>query len=190
MGMGEPLLNLPALASAIRIWEDEEGMGFSPRRVTVSTASTPVLIDRLRDADLGVNLAVSLHGPDDATRRALIPTSPAGRTQELIDAASRYARHSGRDVTVEYVLIEGANDRPEHADALALLLRGRHIHVNLIPLNPVRHRPDLRAPGGVAARAFLGRLRAANVSATLRTRRGDDIDAACGQLALERAVSR
>jgi 23S rRNA (adenine2503-C2)-methyltransferase len=188
MGMGEPLLNLPALASAIRIWADELGCYFSPRRVTVSTASTPALVDKLLEADLGVNLAISLHAPDDATRHRLVPTSPEGRVEGLVDAGARYARETGRDVTVEYVLIGGENDSPEQAQTLAQALRGRHIHVNLIPLNPVRHRKDLRAPSAASSRRFLDVLRAAGVSATLRTRRGDDIDAACGQLALERSL--
>jgi 23S rRNA (adenine2503-C2)-methyltransferase len=186
MGMGEPLVNLDALAPAVRIWQDPEGMGFSPRRITVSTASTPALVDRLLASGLDVNLAISLHAPDDATRRLLVPTSPEGRVRGLVDAGARYARKTGRDVTVEYVLIGSVNDSPEHAATLAELLRGRHVHVNLIPLNPVRHRPDLAAPSGLAAHGFLRRLEEAGVSATLRSRRGEDIDAACGQLALER----
>jgi 23S rRNA (adenine2503-C2)-methyltransferase len=172
----------------VRIWEDPEGLGLSPRRITVSTAATGAGVDRLQEADLGVNLALSLHAPDDATRRRLVPNSPPGRVKELVDAGARYARHTGRDVTVEYVLIAGWNAQPEHADALAEALRGRHLHVNLIPLNPVHHRPELAAPSPADARAFATRLRAGGVSATLRTRRGDDIDAACGQLALERSI--
>ncbi len=188
MGMGEPLLNLENLARAVRWWVRPEGWGLSPRRITVSTASTAHLVEALLEADLGVNLAVSLHAPDDETRHALVPTSRPGRTEELVAAAARYARETGRDATVEYVLVEGTNDRPEHARRLATLVRGRHLHVNLIPLNPVGHRPDLRAPSGVVARAFAERLRSAGVSSTLRTRRGEDIHAACGQLAMERAV--
>ena len=189
MGMGEPLLNLKHLAAAIRLWEDPAGMDFGARRITVSTAGTAAMVDRLAEEDLGVHLAVSLHGPDDATRRRLIPTSPEGRVQDLVDAAARFARKTGRDVTVEYVLIEGENDRPAHADVLARLLVGRHIHVNLIPLNPVAHRPELHAPSNAAAHAFARRLEDAGVPTRLRSRRGDDIHAACGQLALERAVS-
>ncbi len=188
MGMGEPLLNLKALAAAIALWSDEAGMNFGARRITVSTAGTAAMIDRLAELDLGVNLAVSLHGPDDATRRRLIPTSPEGRVSDLVEAASRFAARSWRDATVEYVLIEGENDRPEHAEALAELVRDRKIHVNLIPLNPVSHRKDLHAPSGIAGRAFATRLSEAGVSVTLRSRRGDDIHAACGQLALERAL--
>jgi 23S rRNA (adenine2503-C2)-methyltransferase len=109
--------------------------------------------------------------------------------QDLVEAAARYARKTGRDVTVEYVLIEGENDAPGHAEALARLVAGRHIHVNLIPLNPVAHRPDLRAPSGLAVQGFARRLSAAGVFVRPRTRRGDDIHAACGQLALERALS-
>jgi 23S rRNA (adenine2503-C2)-methyltransferase len=187
MGMGEPLLNLPALAAAIRIWTDPEGLDFSPRRITVSTAGAPGMVDRLAEEDLGVHLAVSLHGPDDETRERLVPTSPSGRVQGLVDAAARYARKTGRDATVEYVLIAGENDRPEHAEALARAVAGRHLHVNLIPLNPVAHRPDLAAPSGVEAKAFARRLEAAGVATRLRSRRGDDIAAACGQLALDRA---
>jgi 23S rRNA (adenine2503-C2)-methyltransferase len=188
MGMGEPLLNLRHLAPALRLWTDERGLGFSPRRITVSTAATPAGIDRLAGEALGVQLAVSLHGPDDEVRRRLVPGSPAGRVAGLVEAAARYARATGRDATAEYVLIGGLNDAPEHAEALARALHGRHIHVNLIPLNPVRHRPDLAAPSAAAARAFVEALRRQGVSATLRTRRGEDIAAACGQLALERAL--
>lgn len=189
MGMGEPLLNLDHLARALAALTGEPGLGFSPRRITVSTASTGVLVDRLAALGLGVNLAVSLHAPDDAVRRALIPGSPPGRVAALIDAAARYARTTGRDATAEYVLIAGVNDSLAHADTLARALAGRHVHVNLIPLNPVHHRPDLAAPSPAACRAFAARLRAAGASATLRARRGDDIHAACGQLALERAVA-
>jgi 23S rRNA (adenine2503-C2)-methyltransferase len=187
MGMGEPLLNLENLARAIERWTDEQGLGFSPRRITVSTAGTPAAIERLAAKGLGVQLAISLHGPDDPVRRRLVPGSPAGRVSGLIDAAARYARDTGRDATAEYVLIAGENDALEHADSLASALEGRHIHVNLIPLNPVRHRPDLRAPAPAVSRAFAARLKALGVSATLRTQRGDDIAAACGQLALERS---
>ena len=188
MGMGEPLLNLEALAEAVRRWRDPEGLGLSPRRITVSTAATGALVDRLLEEDLGVALAVSLHGPTDETRARLVPTSRPGRVEELVEAATRYARESGRDATVEYVLVAGENDGPADADALVRLLRGRHLHANLIPLNPVGHRPDLAAPSGLEARAFLHRLEAGGLSATLRTRRGADIRAACGQLALERAI--
>jgi 23S rRNA (adenine2503-C2)-methyltransferase len=148
------------------------------------------MVDRLAEADLGVQLAVSLHGPDDETRRRLVPASPPGRTRDLVDAAARYARKTGRDVTAEYVLIAGENDSEAHAASLAEALRGRHVHVNLIPLNPVAHRPDLRPPSGLAARAFARHLREAGVAATLRTQRGEDIHAACGQLALERALAK
>ncbi|MDA1194087.1 MAG: 23S rRNA (adenine(2503)-C(2))-methyltransferase RlmN [Planctomycetota bacterium] len=189
MGMGEPLLNLPAVEAAIRLWIDRDGLGFSPRRITVSTAGTPSKVDRLLELELGVNLAISLHAADDETRARLVPGSPPGRTEALVEAGARYARKSGRDVTVEYVLIAGENDAPEDADALARLVAGRHIHVNLIPLNPVSHRPDLLAPSGRVANAFADHLRDLGASVTLRTQRGEDIAAACGQLALERALT-
>ena len=188
MGMGEPLLNLEAVVRAVRIWTHPDGMAMSPRRITVSTALTPQRIEALAAADLGVNLAVSLHAPDDATRAELVPGSPAGRTAALVQAAGRFAATTRRDATIEYVLIDRANDRPEHADALADLLHGVPVHVNLIPFNPVGHRPDLKPPSGLAATGFARRLAERGVRVTLRTRRGDDIDAACGQLALERAL--
>lgn len=190
MGMGEPLLNLRNLAPAIRLWTHEQGLRLSPRRITVSTASTQALVERLLEEDLRVELAVSLHAADDETRTRLIPSSRPGRVRELIDAAAAYAAGSRRDATVEYVLIDGENDRPEHAQALAALLDRRHVHVNLIPLNPVAHRPDLKAPSGVVAQAFARRLKEAGVSVTLRSQRGEDIEAACGQLALKRALGK
>ncbi len=188
MGMGEPLLNLDALAAAIRLWIDRDGLGFSPRRITVSTAGTPSKVDRLIELELGVNLAISLHAPDDETRARLVPGSPKGRTAALIEAGTRFARKTGRDVTVEYVMIAGENDQPEHAQDLGRLLAGRHIHVNLIPLNPVAHEPELGSPSGNARRRFVDILREHRVPVTLRTQRGEDIDAACGQLALERSL--
>jgi 23S rRNA (adenine2503-C2)-methyltransferase len=105
-----------------------------------------------------------------------------------VDAAVSYAGRTGRDATVEYVLIAGVNDRPEHADTLGRLLAGRHVHVNLIPLNPVSHRPELGTPMRDVAEAFARRVRDAGASVTLRARRGEDIEAACGQLALDRAL--
>ena len=133
--------------------------------------------------ELSLAELASLHAADDETRAALVPGSPKGRTQALIDAAAAYAARTGRDATVEYVLIRDENDGPEDARRLAGALRGRHVHVNLIPLNPVSHRPDLKAPAGPVGRAFATHLREQGVSVTLRTQRGDDIDAACGQLA-------
>ena len=188
MGMGEPLLNLEALADAIRLWTNRDGLGFSPRRITVSTAGTPSKVDRLIDLELGVNLAISLHAPDDETRARLVPGSPKGRTAAPIEAGTRFARKTGRDVTVEYVMIAGENDQPEHAEDLGKLLAGRHIHVNLIPLNPVAHEPELGTPSGNARRRFVDILQDFRVPVTLRTQRGEDIDAACGQLALERSL--
>lgn len=188
MGMGEPLLNLDALADAIRLWTNRDGMGFSPRRITVSTAGTPSKVDRLIELELGVNLAISLHAPDDETRARLVPGSPKGRTADLVEAGTRFARKTGRDVTVEYVLMAGENDQPQHAERLAQLVVGRHIHVNLIPLNPVSHQPELQAPSGNACHRFADTLRDRHVSVTLRTQRGEDIAAACGQLAMERSL--
>jgi len=111
------------------------------------------------------------------------------RARASCPAARAAVRLSGRDATVEYVLIGGLNDGPEHASNLAALVAGRHIHVNLIPLNPVPHRPDLRAPSRSAAASFAQRLEDCGASVTLRAQRGEDIAAACGQLALERSLN-
>ncbi|MDJ0974759.1 MAG: 23S rRNA (adenine(2503)-C(2))-methyltransferase RlmN [Planctomycetota bacterium] len=189
MGMGEPLLNFGPVTDAIRLWIDEKGLHFSPRRITVSTAGTVAKIKQLGETNLRVQLAISLHAATDETRAALVPGSPDGRVQQLVDAAAWYTRRTGRESTLEYVLIQGENDRLVHADALVDAIDGRPIHVNLIPLNPVRHRPDLKPPSGMASVAFADRLRGQGVSCTLRTQRGEDINAACGQLALERSLA-
>lgn len=189
MGMGEPLLNYDAVVRAIRLWTHPSGLNFSPRRITVSAAGSPAPIDRLAEEELGVSLAVSLHAADDETRTTLVPGSPARRTRALIDAATRYATRTGRDATIEYVLIHDHNDQRDQAERLAAAVRGRHLHVNLIPLNPVPHQPQLRAPPHRVSTAFASLLQKRGVSVTLRTQRGEDIAAACGQLALERALA-
>ena len=186
MGMGEPLLNLENLLTAVgRIAGGDLGaLGWRP--ITVSTVGIVPGIDALAAADLGVNLAVSLHAPDDATRAQLIPAGRRFGVEEILAAADRFqARNHGRPVTIQYCLLQGVNDAPEQARQLAALLAGRRMHVNLLHYNPtgVSLTGRTYAPSsGAAAARFLHELGACGVVAHFRRPRGRDIDAACGQL--------
>jgi 23S rRNA (adenine2503-C2)-methyltransferase len=187
MGMGEPLQNYSALVPALKVMLDDHGYGLSRRRVTVSTSGVVPMMDRLA-SDCPVALAVSLHAPNDALRDHLVPLNRKYPLQELLDACARYLPHAPRDfVTLEYCMLAGVNDQPHHADQLIALLRshggrGLSCKLNLIPFNPF---PDsgLMCSDKVAVAAFAQRLLAAGLVTTVRKTRGDDIDAACGQLA-------
>ncbi len=185
MGMGEPLQNYGALVPALRTMLDDHGYGLSRRRVTVSTSGVVPMIDRLR-ADCPVALAVSLHAPDDALRDALVPLNRKYPLAELLDACVRYLDAAPRDfVTLEYCMLDGVNDGDEHARALVRLLRGRvPCKLNLIPFNPFPASGLRRSPRERVS-AFARRLQDAGLVTTVRRTRGDDIDAACGQLAGE-----
>ena len=185
MGMGEPLQNYGALVPALRTMLDDHGYGLSRRRVTVSTSGVVPMIDRLR-ADCPVALAVSLHAPDDALRDALVPLNRKYPLGELLDACLRYLDAAPRDfVTFEYCMLDGVNDGDEHARALVALLRGRvPCKLNLIPFNPFPASGLRRSPRERVS-AFAHRLQDAGLVTTVRRTRGDDIDAACGQLAGE-----
>ncbi|MDP3133733.1 MAG: 23S rRNA (adenine(2503)-C(2))-methyltransferase RlmN [Burkholderiaceae bacterium] len=187
MGMGEPLQNYSALVPALKVMLDDHGYGLSRRRVTVSTSGVVSMMDRLA-SDCPVALAVSLHAPNDALRDHLVPLNRKYPLQELLDACARYLPHAPRDfVTLEYCMLAGVNDQPHHADQLIALLRshggqGLSCKLNLIPFNPF---PDsgLMCSDKVAVAAFAQRLLAVGLVTTVRKTRGDDIDAACGQLA-------
>ncbi len=185
MGMGEPMLNLDnVLAAVCRIADPRLG-GFGWRQITVSTVGVVPGIDALREAGLGVHLALSLHAPDDATRADLLPMGRRYPVDEVLAAADRYQVASGRVTTIQYCLLEGVNDAPEQARALARLLNGRRMHVNLLRYNPtgLSLRGRNYVPSSPACtEAFLAELRACGVVAHLRRARGQDIDAACGQL--------
>ncbi|MCX7892278.1 MAG: 23S rRNA (adenine(2503)-C(2))-methyltransferase RlmN [Burkholderiales bacterium] len=182
MGMGEPLLNLDNVVPALRLMLDDNAYGLSRRRVTVSTSGIVPLIDRLRE-ECPVALAVSLHAPDDALRDRLMPINRKYPLAELLAACRRYLERAPRDfITFEYVMLAGVNDAPEHADALVRLLADVPAKVNLIPFNPFPGSGFERSPRE-AIRAFNERLNAAGLVTTTRKTRGDDIDAACGQLA-------
>jgi 23S rRNA (adenine2503-C2)-methyltransferase len=181
MGMGESLANLDNLVEALDWICSPEGLGLGQRRVTISTVGLPEKMRKLADLDRQYHLAVSLHAPTEALRNELVPINERVGLREVMDAAETYFRRSGRQVTFEYVMLKGVNDRPEDAEALAGLLEARKSHVNLIPYNPVSGLPFERpAPGSIDR--FVETLRARRVSVSVRKTKGRDIDAACGQL--------
>jgi 23S rRNA (adenine2503-C2)-methyltransferase len=187
MGMGEPLLNYEATAAALRVLMDEEGFGVPPRKLTLSTVGILPALEKLAAEPVRPNLAISLHAPDPGLRRALMPIEEKYPMGDVVDAALRYPVPRGGRVTFEYVLLGGVNDTPAHARELARRLAGRHVKVNLIPLNPA---PDIpfRAPSPEAVDAFGALLAAGDVRVSVRRARGQDILAACGQLHLKRAA--
>lgn len=190
MGMGEPLHNYGNLRRALALLTHPEGLGLSPRRVTVSTSGLVPQIDRLA-ADFGgkVALAISLHAATDGTRSRILPVNKKYPLAKLLDALRRYPLPPRRQLTVEYTLLRGVNDAPRDADALVRALRGLRAKVNLIPMNPVEG-VDLEAPAEPIVRAFQDRLRRGRVPVFVRKQRGDDIAAACGQLALRENLRR
>lgn len=185
MGMGEPLLNYPAFMSAVRTMVHPQGLAFSPRRITVSTVGLPSGILRLAAEDLPLRLAISLHAPDDQTRRELMPVAHRHLVSEVLAAAGVYFQRTGRRITFEYTLIAGVNDRLEQADMLARRVQGIAGHVNLIPFNPWPG-TAFRRPAAGQVQAFVNRLRQRGLNATVRHSRGQDAGAACGQLAAAR----
>jgi 23S rRNA (adenine2503-C2)-methyltransferase len=188
MGMGEPLQNYNALVPALKVMLDDHGYGISRRRVTVSTSGVVPMIERLAK-DVPVALAVSLHAPTDALRDSLVPLNVKYPIAQLLDACLAYLPAAPRDfITFEYCMLDGVNDQPEHAQALLSLLkkhggaRGVPCKINLIPFNPF---PDsgLRCSSRPVVQAFWKILNDGGLVTTVRKTRGDDIDAACGQLA-------
>ena len=182
MGMGEPLLNTDNVLPAVELMMDDLGYGLSKRKVTVSTAGVIPGIEKMCDTT-DASLAVSLHAPDNALRDQLVPINRKYPIEALLAACSRYAKNLGekRTVTVEYTLINGINDTPEQARQLSHLLRAFPCKINLIPFNPFPG-TTYKRPTGAAVRAFQHRLVEAGYSVTVRTTRGHDIQAACGQL--------
>jgi len=184
MGMGEPLQNYDALLPALQLMLDDHAYGLSRRRVTVSTSGMVPQIDRL-GADCPVALAVSLHAPDDELRDRLVPLNRKYPLRELMAACRRYLKVAPRDfITFEYVMLDGINDADRHADALVSLVRDVPCKFNLIPFNAFPG-SGLARPSDERVRRFAQRLSGAGIVATVRRTRGDDIDAACGQLAGE-----
>jgi 23S rRNA (adenine2503-C2)-methyltransferase len=182
MGMGEPLANYRQLVPALQVLVDDLGFNISRRRVTVSTSGLVPQLDRLGQ-ECNVALAVSLHAADDALRDRLVPINRRHPIAELLEACWRYAeRGTGRHITFEYVMLDGVNDRQEDMHRLAKLLANRPAKVNLIPFNPFPGTEFCRSPTEVIERCRDFLLRK-GIRTTIRRTRGDDIDAACGQLA-------
>ncbi len=184
MGMGEPLANYNRVLAAVRRLTDPapDGLGLSQRSVTVSTVGLVPAIHRLAGERLAVTLAVSLHAPDDELRDTLVPVNTRWKVAEVLDAAWEYGAATGRRVSIEYAMIREVNDQPWRADLLARQLRGRLVHVNLIPLNPTPgSKWDASTPA--AQQEFVRRLVDRGVATTVRDTRGREIAGACGQLA-------
>ena len=182
MGMGEPLLNFDNTVSALRLMLDDHVYGLSRRRVTLSTSGVVPAMDRLRD-ECPVALAVSLHAPNDALRDVLVPINKKYPLQMLLAACQRYLERAPRDfVTFEYVMLEGVNDSVQQAQELVALVRDVSCKFNLIPFNPFPQ-TQYRRSSADAIRRFRDVLMQADIVTTTRKTRGDDIDAACGQLA-------
>ena len=182
MGMGEPLANIDAVIPALELMLDDNAYGLSRRRVTVSTSGLVPQIDELSKR-CPVALAVSLHAPTDALRDMLVPVNKRYPIAELLAACNRYLEFAPRDfITFEYVMLDGVNDQPEHAEALIKIARLVPCKLNLIPFNPFPNSEFKKSPRERIL-AFQRRLSDAGIVTTIRKTRGDDIDAACGQLA-------
>ena len=181
MGMGEPLHNYDNVWTAIRRLTAADGFGLGARHITLSTVGLIPMIDRMADEGIQVNLAVSLHAPNNALRSKLVPPSRRHNVDELLATVRRYIAKTNRRVTFEYALMRGVNDSPSLAEDLADKLRGILCHVNLIPLNPIPN-SSFQPTSDRDTERFAEILRAGGISTTVRIRRGIEIDAGCGQL--------
>jgi 23S rRNA (adenine2503-C2)-methyltransferase len=181
MGMGEPLANFDEVVAALKVITSEKGLGFSPRRVTVSTDGLVPEIDRLGNCSVKVNLAISLNATTDEVRDRIMPVNRRYPIKELLAACRRFPLEPRRRITFEYVLLKGVNDFVEDARRLAQLLRGIKCKVNLIPFNPFPG-SEFKRPDDAAVRQFQKVLLDHNYTAPVRESRGSDISAACGQL--------
>jgi 23S rRNA (adenine2503-C2)-methyltransferase len=181
MGMGEPLANLENVLLALTTASHRNGLMISPRRITISTVGLPKAILKLAELDCRFHLAVSLHAPNDELRNQLVPVNRNIGIRSLLDAADHYFQVSGRRLTFEYVLLAGINDRQQDAQQLAELLKRRAALLNIIPYNPVEGLP-YRTPSREAMGDFRRILESHGVVVKFRQRKGNRIDAACGQL--------
>ena len=181
MGMGEPLANYANVMQAVHVLHDPQCLNLGARRITISTVGVPQKMLELADEQLPVNLAISLHAPNEALRRQLIPWAEHFSLEQILDAARQYFEKTGREITLEYILLSQVNDRPEHARELVRVCRTLRANVNLIRYNEVNNL-EFRRPQAQDVLEFQRILREAGVNAHLRKSRGGDIDAACGQL--------
>jgi len=186
MGMGEPLANFDNVTKAVRILTADWGLNISARRITISTVGLPSQIKRLANLAIPVTLAISLHAPNDDLRKTLIPWADYTTIEQLIAASRHYFNKTGREITLEYILLRKINDRPKHARQLAHIANGLRSNVNLIRYNEVKGLPYDR-PNTDDVHAFQKVLLDAGVNVHIRASRGRDIAAACGQLRHEHA---
>ncbi|MBM3969951.1 MAG: 23S rRNA (adenine(2503)-C(2))-methyltransferase RlmN [Planctomycetes bacterium] len=188
MGIGEPLANMPAVLQVLAAASSPDGLGIGARHITVSTVGLPAKIREFAHSGKQYNLAISLHAPNNTLRDKLVPVNDRIGVDAILDAADEYFEVTGRRVTFEYVLLAQVNDEPQHAQQLAQLLRGRCAHVNLIPMNGVSVLP-FHEPPAPRTQQFVAILEHAGIPASVRKRKGADIDAACGQLRLKHEKS-
>lgn len=189
MGMGEPLANLDNLLEALRIAGTKDGLGIGARHITISTVGLPVKIRRLADLGKQYHLAVSLHAPNDELRTKIVPTNEQTGIDAILEAADYFFEKTGRQVTYEYVLLDGLNDSAHEARQLAKLLQSRMAHVNLIPFNDVAGLV-YRRPTKEAVAEFVAVLKHSGISVKIRKRKGSEIDAACGQLRRQASLAK
>jgi len=189
MGMGEPLHNYDNVITAVKILCDEEGLGWSPRRITLSTVGLVPELYRLAQDKLGLKLALSLHGTTDQKRAELVPIAEIYTLDRLLEALHYYQERDSRRISFEYLLIRGVNDGVRDAQRLAQLVRGLVCHVNLIPCNHVP-RCEFTRPSGLVVNRFAEMLQEAAVTVTIRASRGRGVSGACGQLATESRPQR
>ncbi len=181
MGTGEPLDNYDNLVKFIRMLTDENGLNISQRNITVSTCGLADKMKALAQENLQITLALSLHAPNDAVRRQLMPIAERYDIKSAIEACDYYYKKTGRRITFEYSMVEGINDRAEHARELAQLVKGLNCHINLIPVNPIKER-NYRQSEVKNIQNFKNILEKYRINVTIRREMGTDIDAACGQL--------
>ena len=179
MGTGEPFDNYDNVMAFVRIMNEQRGLAIGARHITVSTCGLVEGIRKYANEGIQINLAISLHAPNDTIRNQIMPISKKYSIDELLDAVKYYVETAGRRVTFEYIMIKGLNDSIENADELAKRLKGIFCYVNLIPLNPVKEKPFERSEN---VHTFSRRLNDKGVNCTVRKEFGTDIDAACGQL--------
>jgi len=181
MGTGEPLDNYDNVIRFIRLISDPKGLNISTRSITLSTCGIPDKIRQLAEEGLPVTLALSLHAPNDEVRKQLMPIANQYSLSEVLDAVRYYFDKTGRRITFEYSMVDGINDRQEHAQELARLVKGINCHVNLIPVNPIKERKFARSRTE-NIQFFKNTLEKNRINVTIRREMGTDIDAACGQL--------
>ena len=189
MGMGEPLENYDNVVKTIKLLTHPLSLNLSARRITVSTVGVVEGIEKLMHEEITVNLALSLHAPNQHMRKKIVPYSRKYEIEDILKAVTLYSRKTRRDITYEYVLIQGINDGLDAASQLGQLLKGQQCCVNLIPFNPVPG-INLKRPEKGAVEAFRNTLTRAGIRCTWRYTKGKDIAAACGQLALKKTPPR